>query len=226
MCHLDEAGFALTLPTTSSWGPRGQRLTVPYEAAQNRRVNVIGAYFTHGPAAGTFCFESYARLPSGRKKGLGKTGRPRRHFRGQSAAEQAAQHGLRAEEVGVIDSERFLAFLWRLAGRPPDADECWQRARPLVVVLDNYSVHKNETTRTALPELQAADVYLCYLPAYSPELSAMEPLWHAVKHYEIRQRSHANLASLKDEVDAALTRKATALLTARGKTAGLLHQGA
>src|SRR5687767_15101280 len=86
LCHLDEAGFALTLPTNSSWGPRGQRLTVRYEAAQNRRVNVIGAYFTHGPAAGTFCFESYARLPTGRKKGLGKTGRPRRHFRGQSAA--------------------------------------------------------------------------------------------------------------------------------------------
>jgi hypothetical protein len=183
-------------------------------------VNVIGAYFTHGPTTGTFCFESYARLGTGRKKGLGKTGRPRRHLRGQSPAEQAGQHGLRAEEVGVINSERFLAFLWRLAGRPPDAEPHWQRDRPLVVVLDNYSVHKNETIRAALPELQAADVYLCYLPAYSPELSAMEPLWHAVKHYEIRQRSHRSLASLKDEVDAALTRKAAALLAVRGKTAG------
>ena len=29
LCHLDEAGFALTLPTTYSWYPQGQRLRVP-----------------------------------------------------------------------------------------------------------------------------------------------------------------------------------------------------
>jgi hypothetical protein len=52
VCHLDEAGFALTLPTTYSWYPQGQRLRVPYQAPQGRRVNVLGAYFTHGPDAG------------------------------------------------------------------------------------------------------------------------------------------------------------------------------
>jgi hypothetical protein len=52
VCHLDEAGFALTLPTTYRWYPQGQRLRVPSPAPQGRRVNVIGAYFTHGPEAG------------------------------------------------------------------------------------------------------------------------------------------------------------------------------
>ena len=32
-------------------------------------------------------------------------------------AEQAAAYGLTAEEIGVIDSEVFLGFVWQLAGR-------------------------------------------------------------------------------------------------------------
>ncbi len=51
-CHLDDAGCALTLPTTYTWYLRGERLRVPYQAPQGRRVNVLGAYFTHGPQAG------------------------------------------------------------------------------------------------------------------------------------------------------------------------------
>lgn len=44
------------------------------------------------------------------------------------------------EDVGKIDSEVFLAFVWQLGGRPTDAPPDWKRERPLVV--DNYSVHK------------------------------------------------------------------------------------
>jgi len=46
----------MTLPTCFSWYPRGERLTIPYEAPQGRRVNVIGATFTHGPEVGRFEF--------------------------------------------------------------------------------------------------------------------------------------------------------------------------
>jgi transposase len=48
--HLDECGFAPTLPTSYTWAREGTRPLVPYEAPQGRRVNVIGALATAGPA--------------------------------------------------------------------------------------------------------------------------------------------------------------------------------
>ena len=48
--HLDESGFAPTLPTSYTWAREGTRPLVPYEAPQGRRVNVIGALATAGPA--------------------------------------------------------------------------------------------------------------------------------------------------------------------------------
>jgi transposase-like protein len=45
------------LPTTYSWFPQGQRLRVPYQAPQGRRVNAVGAYFTHGPDAAKRFFQ-------------------------------------------------------------------------------------------------------------------------------------------------------------------------
>jgi DDE superfamily endonuclease len=47
--HLDECGFAPTLPTGYTWAREGTRVVVPYEAPQGRRVNVIGALAAAGP---------------------------------------------------------------------------------------------------------------------------------------------------------------------------------
>jgi putative transposase len=215
LCHLDEAGFAPTLPATYSWSAVGERLEVPYEAPEGRRVNAIGAYFSHGPQAGEFHHQSWASLPKSRAKQQVPT-----------LAEQAAAHQLSPEEVGRIDSERLLAFIWKIAGRPAIHAEDWRRERPLVVALDNYSVHKSQEVREAQPMLAAANVTLWYLPAYSPEMSEMEPIWHAVKHREIVRRSHEVLGGLKREVDAALARKAAALRAARSESADLCRRAA
>lgn len=207
LCHLDEAGFAPTLPTNYSWSARGQRLTVPYEAPQGRRVNALGAYFSHGAEVGRFEFATYARLPQSRAK------TPRR-----SLAEQAASHRLNAAAVGTIDAECFLAFVWRVAGRPVVYPADWQRERPLVIALDNYSVHTSERVQQERAALERAGVTFFYLPSYSPELSAIEPIWQATKHHEMSQRSYDQLGALKRAVEEALARKATTLLAAHGTT--------
>ena len=137
----------MTLPTAYRWFLEGERLTVPYEAPQGRRVNVIGAHFTQGPAAGRLEYQSWAVVPKRRAK------KPR-----MSDAARAAAQGLRVEEVGPIDAERVVAFLWRVAGRPADAAPAWQRERPLHVAWDNYSVHTSEVVQAAQVQLAAADV--------------------------------------------------------------------
>lgn len=188
------------MPTGYSWGPVGKPLVVPYEAPQGRRLNVIGGYFSHGPQAGKFEFASFASWPKSKARQPRKT-----------LAERAADHGLEAEEIGVLDSELFLAFLWQLAGRPAEAPADWRRERPLVVVADNYQAHKSDRVKAELPALTQAGITLFYLPAYSPELSRIEPIWNDAKYHGLPQRSYQKLGELKRAVDRALVMKRLAL---------------
>jgi hypothetical protein len=204
----------MTLPVNYSWYPKGERLLIPYEAPQGRRVNAIGAYISHGVAAGQFSFATYAALPKSRAK------QPR------PLAEQAAAHGLREEEVGPIDSERFLQFVWTFAGRPAVYAADWVRERPLAIWLDNYSVHRSQRVQAEIPMLERAGITLHYLPSYSPELSKIEPIWQDVKHHDMRERSQTEVRALKEATEAALTKKAAEIRAAHEKTTGLLRRAA
>lgn len=207
LVHLDEAGFAPTQPTSASWSPVGCPFHVPYEAPQGRRVNVIGARCTHGPCRGEFQFASVAQLPKQRNQ------HPR------PPVEQAAKFDLSEAEVGKIDAEVFLAFLWTVAGRPAAAPTGWRRERPVWFVLDNYSVYRSERVQVELPCLAAAGIHLCFLPAYTPELSRVETVWQDVKYQGLPRRSHDHLGELKRAVDTALARKALQLRKAFTDTA-------
>ncbi len=188
----------MTLPNNYSWSPVGQRVYVPYEAPQGRRVNAIGAYFA---ASGRFVFETRARapLPKSKKK------------RAESPVPPLAE-GLSVEELGILDAELFIGFVWeKVAGRPCGVGADWRRQKPLFIVLDNYSVHVSRRVQEERVLWAAADVHLFFLPSYSPELSSIEPVWQSVKHHEMPQRSHETLLCLKCAVDSALGLKAQAL---------------
>jgi len=200
LSHLDEAGFAMTQPTNYSWFPVGKRLCIPFEANQGRRVNAIGAYFSHGPCAGRFEFETRVSVPQSKAKAPRKT-----------PQERAETHGVEAGAVGTIDAECFLSFVWTLAGRPQGAGAEWKRERPLVIVLDNYSIHKCERVEEEKPRWARADIHFFYLPSYTPEMSAIEPVWQDVKHHELTKRSHEKLGDLQHDVGSALQSKANKL---------------
>ena len=173
-------------------------------------MNAIGAHFTHGPLAGRFEFQSWGCLPKSRGKQQRKT-----------PEQIAAAHGLGLEEVGPIGSERLLAFIWQAAGRAGQDSEGWKRERELIVVLDNYSVHKSEIVEAAKDALKAAGVYLEYLPSYSPELSRIEPDWNDIKQHHLPVRSFEKVADLKRAVDEALAHKARQLQLVHAKTTDL-----
>ncbi len=200
----------MTLPINYSWCPQGTRLQVPYEAPQGRRVNAIGAYFTHGSSAGRFAYQTWAALPRSRAK---KQRKP--------PEEIAAAHGLTVDEVGPIDAARLLAFVWQIAGRPLVAPTTWQRERPLMIVLDNYAVHKSQAVTDVRPQLEDANVHLVYLPVYCPELSGIEPVWNDVKQHQLPIRSFDQVVDLKRAVDDALARKAQQLHQAHAKSTNL-----
>lgn len=84
----------------------------------------------------------------------------------------------------------------------------WRRSRLLLVVIDNYSVHKSYRAAGERRQLEAADVYFVYLSAYSSELSRIETHWRATKYYDLSQRCFTRLGDLKAAVETALIRRA------------------
>jgi transposase len=83
---------------------------------------------------------------------------------------------------------------------------------PLVVVLDNASVHHSQVVRAARPQLWARGIYLYYLPPYSPELNEIEAVFRVIKHLELPERVYTPLAALEAAVDDAYVRYETKLL--------------
>jgi putative transposase len=113
-----------------------------------------------------------------------------------------------------------------VAGRPAGAGAGWRRERPLVIVLDNYAVHKSEPVQARRSEFAATGIFLFYLPSYSPELSAIEQIWQTVKYHELSRRSYAELGPYKRAVEAALHGKTEGLRAPRPQPAQLLCRAA
>jgi putative transposase len=73
---------------------------------------------------------------------------------------------------------------------------------PRVVVLDNAGIHTSRAVKAARPGLRELGIYLYYLPAYSPELNRIEPVFKQVKHHDIPVRSYTSKADLRQAVEA------------------------
>ncbi len=84
---------------------------------------------------------------------------------------------------------------------------------PLVIVLDNASLHRSQAVRAALPRLWARGIYFFFLPAYSPELNAIERCFRTIKHDELPARVYTPLTALEAAVDEAYTRYEATLLS-------------
>lgn len=71
-----------------------------------------------------------------------------------------------------------------------------------VVVLDNAGIHTSRVVRAARPGLARLGIYLYDLPAYSPELNRIEPVFEQVKHHDIPTRSFTSRAELRVAIEA------------------------
>lgn len=73
---------------------------------------------------------------------------------------------------GATDTEVFRTYVKEVLCptlRPGD-----------LVVMDNLSVHKNDQT---LALIERAGANAAFLPAYSPDLNPIEPMWSKVKQF-------------------------------------------
>ena len=117
----------------------------------------------------------------------------------------------RCKGDGRYDADAHLRFVEKLAGLPPVLPDGYRRERPLVIALDNYSVHHSQLVKDKMPVLEAAGVRFFFLPPYSPEMNAIAPHWRQIKYQDLPERSYKTAQALKAAVDEALTNRAEQL---------------
>ena len=54
-------------------------------------------------------------------------------------------------------------------------------SKPLVVILDNASIHTAKKVQDFIRYLAKDELTLYFLPPYSPEPNRIEKLWHTIK---------------------------------------------
>ena len=93
---------------------------------------------------------------------------------------------------GATDAEVFRAYVREILVptlRPAD-----------VVIMDNLSPHKDEST---LALIRQAGAEVLFLPAYSPDLNPIEKMWSKVKNF-LRSAEARTQAALITAIGAAL----------------------
>jgi transposase len=102
-----------------------------------------------------------------------------------------AQRGKRLNLLGAMISNGslFSAQLW--TSTTADAfvgflgllkQSLAHLSKPIVVILDNASIHKAKANRPIIEYLAKHGLTLYFLPPYSPELNRIERLWHKMKY--------------------------------------------
>lgn len=91
--------------------------------------------------------------------------------------------------TGNINSDFIIECLDELAE---------QIERPTVVVLDNAPWHRSSKVRTQEKLWNDKDLFLFFLPVYSPHLNLIELLWRKIKYEWLKAEHYACTATLKD----------------------------
>lgn len=84
------------------------------------------------------------------------------------------------------------------------AQEAHARGKLTVVVLDNAGFHRAKLLQQQRSEWEAQNLYLRYLPPYTPQLNPIESVWRRIKGFLMPRRAYASKAELLTAVLAAL----------------------
>jgi len=95
-------------------------------------------------------------------------------------------------ERGSLVAAQLVDFVQRIP-RLPD--------KPLLIVLDNASMHTSGLLKQALPKLREQRIYCYYLPPYSPKLNAIEAIFGVIKRDDLPARRYTTWESLEDAID-------------------------
>lgn len=93
---------------------------------------------------------------------------------------------------GSINSEVMINFLDKF---------CQQITKKTVIVLDNAPIHKSKMFKEKIKEWEKLDLYIYFIPPYSPELNSIEILWRFVKYKWLSFEAYTCFDSLKSHLE-------------------------
>jgi transposase len=94
--------------------------------------------------------------------------------------------------MGTICSDLMIAFL---------DDFATQITRKTVVVLDNAPIHHSEEFQEQILEWEKQDLYIFFLPTYSPHLNLIERLWLKAKYQWLKPKDYLSFDTLNQAVE-------------------------
>ena len=75
-----------------------------------------------------------------------------------------------------------------------------------IIVLDNDLIHHSELFTEKIKEWEKKNVFLLYLPPYSPELNKIEILWKHIKYYWMPFDAYDSFQSLQESLNQILSK--------------------
>jgi transposase len=92
---------------------------------------------------------------------------------------------------GTLNSEKIIAAI----------DKFVQHIRKqTILVIDNAPVHHSKAFETRIKGWQEQDLYVYFLPKYSPELNKIETLWRFIKYSWLPFDAYTNIQNLKERL--------------------------
>lgn len=125
--------------------------------------------------------------------------------------ELAATHGPRQNVLGFLSlHQRFISYAFENTIDTDTVIHCFdlfskRRRKPALVVIDNAPIHTSDDFQEAIEEWEKEDIYVGFLPSYSPELNLIELLWRKVKYEWLPLDAYQSFKDLTRELFAVLS---------------------
>jgi len=74
-------------------------------------------------------------------------------------------------------------------------------SKKTVVIVDNASTHTSDEFQENISKWEKGNLFIKYLPAYSPELNSIEILWRFIKYYWLPFSAYASFKNLVNELE-------------------------
>lgn len=91
----------------------------------------------------------------------------------------------------TFNSEKMISFMDKFEKKI---------IKKTVVILDNAPIHKSKKFKEKMVEWKEKDLYIFFLPPYSPELNLIEILWRRIKYQWIPFDAYIGFQNLKERL--------------------------
>ena len=93
---------------------------------------------------------------------------------------------------GTLNSEKIIAVIDKFVPHI---------RKQTILVIDNAPVHHSKEFQRKIEEWKEQDLYIYFLPTYSPELNKIEILWRFIKYDWLPFDAYTNLQNLKERLN-------------------------